>query len=1354
MGDNGQGPVLPGQPQGVKQGPGVSIASDGTISFNPTTASGVVKTNNQGAFNSYTWPNAPESDAFLFNGTSNSLLWVKKGFGLSIEGSTSMSLKPIVPQSATEPVIGTGNNEAAEGSLYWNSENNTLFISINDEWAQVSYGPVDLSSELLTGSYTLYVNPEIGSDEYVTGVYNSEVTPVITNQMTVAGYTPQRPFKTIARAALEVARIQIALGSDSQLFDRFVIKCSSGEHSIDNALGSNSVLPWVNGTTPSAEALRAMNSSSFGGIILPRGVSVIGEDLRKTVIRPTFVPDRTGDIEDDRASILRVTGGAFFFNFTFKDKLGHNQSHHLLECFSFVSDSDLTSYYNKVQTVFDQDAPNQIVAPGETEIVAPAPQGSPEEDTDGVFGSSPYIFNCSVRSSYGLCGIDANGSNVTGFRSIVTAQFTGVSIQKDLTCWQRYNTGPKTWTNTITNYSTYISLDPNNVRMDPLKKSFHIKASNGAFIQEVSVFAIGQGIHHWAKSGGEISITNSNSSFGGCAALAEGYRSEAFPQDTNWNVGSISIATNLTDQTLNVVSIYIGTIDSGVANNATTLVLTEPLLDSPSSPGNPEILNSKNYSLRAGSYLWVENPVGPDWRSPLTASAWNSSQPDEIEITVPLESDSGETPGSGINPDLAGNRVYIRRLVDNRSVDQRRYSLIVTNTDNNVRTPLRDYVIQTVVGPEGGIDSLLPEEDMVLVNKSGPIPIGNDPVVKKVQITVQRSNATNLWGAGKFYRPGDTVRYQNKHYTCLIQNSDTLFDTYKWNQSYVHMPSDYNAYDYFSTLAPSVYFDNDTDGDGYTQNCGYNLSTCWVSDPLIKAQYTSSTDYRGVLQFLLGIGFSLSEAEDILTPTTTANRELNPASNVDMKGYVPDGAASLLSNWPIEFRRPTIIRMFGHSWEWAGFLNYTKALPSYQGDLSVQNQFTYYFTNSLGGRVYATGFNQEGYFVSAAGLTDLATGSVTSVADIGNPFGGVDIPTYYPNLVVDNLTVENNLIIGESCQIQNFPLASETQAGIIEIATNEEVKQFTSNTLAVTPATLIQALGDSVKNVVNLRLSLSSTSAVPSSDQSGSTLYVHPWNGNEIALYEPSGLYPRWYVLKFDTITIPSFSLSSLAANTLYDIYLYNSGTLLTPVLAADFSPWVNDSTPPSRGYKDGIPHKSGEAGKRLVGVIRTTTAGNSTISLGGVVSGSGSSGFPKVYLANLYNLYDARAVYFFGDSWDYPTLSWATPPSSVYPVAPRVSFVQANNTLVTAFLDIYNNPLSSPYECVIYVAPGIDSTTAPPDDAFYGECQLINTTAGSQWARSLTPGLHNIYYLYKQQAISTVINEHPNHGMIVVVKI
>jgi len=56
MGNSSQGVVLTGQVQGVRQGVGVLIAPDGTISFDSATATGVLKTNNPSAYNSYIWP--------------------------------------------------------------------------------------------------------------------------------------------------------------------------------------------------------------------------------------------------------------------------------------------------------------------------------------------------------------------------------------------------------------------------------------------------------------------------------------------------------------------------------------------------------------------------------------------------------------------------------------------------------------------------------------------------------------------------------------------------------------------------------------------------------------------------------------------------------------------------------------------------------------------------------------------------------------------------------------------------------------------------------------------------------------------------------------------------------------------------------------------------------------------------------------------------------------------------------------------------------------------------------------------------------------------------------------------------
>ena len=62
-------------------------------------------------------------------------------------------------------------------------------------------------------------------------------------------------------------------------------------------------------------ALFKMNSI-HGGVIVPRGTSLVGLDLRKTKIRPKFVPNPLNDTVKSSA-IFRVTGASYFGNFPY-----------------------------------------------------------------------------------------------------------------------------------------------------------------------------------------------------------------------------------------------------------------------------------------------------------------------------------------------------------------------------------------------------------------------------------------------------------------------------------------------------------------------------------------------------------------------------------------------------------------------------------------------------------------------------------------------------------------------------------------------------------------------------------------------------------------------------------------------------------------------------------------------------------------------------------------------------------------------------------------------------------------------------------------------------------------------------
>jgi hypothetical protein len=68
-------------------------------------------------------------------------------------------------------------------------------------------------------------------------------------------------------------------------------------------------------------------------------------------------------------------------------------------------------------------------------------------------------------------------------------------------------------------------------RFKPTYENFHIKCSNNSFLQVVSVFAIGFAQHFVAETGGDQSITNSNSNFGAKSLIASGFRKDAFPRD-------------------------------------------------------------------------------------------------------------------------------------------------------------------------------------------------------------------------------------------------------------------------------------------------------------------------------------------------------------------------------------------------------------------------------------------------------------------------------------------------------------------------------------------------------------------------------------------------------------------------------------------------------------------------------------------------------------------------------------------------------------------------------------------------------------------------------------------------------
>jgi len=193
-------------------------------------------------------------------------------------------------------------------------------------------------------------------------------------------------------------------------------------------------------------------------------------------------------------------------------------------------------------------------------------------EADTVTGASPYIFNLSLRSVYGMQGMITDGAKATGFRSMVVAQFTGISLQKDDRAFVKYNKESRLYEgiayqkaigadlsaqSSSTNAATVYHLDSGAIYRKGWEQA-HVTIRNNAVVQIVSVFAIGYNAHFLGQSGADASITNSNSNFGQHALIGDGFRPDAFPRDDQGYVTHITTpqTVDTSDKKIDSVSFY------------------------------------------------------------------------------------------------------------------------------------------------------------------------------------------------------------------------------------------------------------------------------------------------------------------------------------------------------------------------------------------------------------------------------------------------------------------------------------------------------------------------------------------------------------------------------------------------------------------------------------------------------------------------------------------------------------------------------------------------------------------------------------------------------------------------------
>jgi len=678
----------------------------------------------------------------------------------------------------------------------------------------------------------LYVNPN-----------DLDATDAIENQ----GNSLTSPFKTIQRALLESARFSYLRGSDNDLVEKTTILLFPGEYIIDNRpgfaikndagtakavspSGSESLASTTLGLTSESvfdltqtDNILYKFNSVYGGVIVPRGTSIVGLDLRKTKLKPKYVPNPT-DSSVGASSIFRMTGACYFWQFSFfdgdetglvytddSDFSSNNQSkptfsHHKLSCFEYADGvnvptgfaiTDLDMYYSKLSNAFNTETGRNIDQkwPGEPlgfskqrpewEIVgafaadpinistiisgdgstastvitvttssahnltagtpikirgvsvddynvstkvqsitsatqftyllpfvrsnlpaSPSGSGTVTIETDTVSGASPYVFNVSLRSVWGMNGIHADGAKASGFRSVVVAQFTAVSLQKDDRAFVTYNDTSRLYEgislskvtgsalsngSSSTNAATVYHLDSGAIYRSGWETA-HIKASNNAFIQIVSVFAIGFTKQFDARSGSDYSVTNSNSNFGQIALSASGFRHDAFGKDNKGYITSVITpkAINGTEGDIDWVSIDVGLTTSVGISSHLYLYGYDNLEDKP-----PVLIqgyrvgakvDEKIYVVGAGSthsasVYMVDNAISA---TGLTTATGTSSSAKTYSASAPA---SNVFTISGGHELLTGEKVLIRSETGDlpEGIQAHRLYYIIKNSSTEVR---------------------------------------------------------------------------------------------------------------------------------------------------------------------------------------------------------------------------------------------------------------------------------------------------------------------------------------------------------------------------------------------------------------------------------------------------------------------------------------------------------------------------------------------------------------------------------------------------------------------------------------------------------------------------------------------
>jgi len=735
-----------------------------------------------------------------------------------------------------------------------------------------------------------------------------------------------------------------------------------------------------------------------GGVTVPKGVSFVSTDLRKTEIRPLYIAQDDLDYVSS-TTIFKVTGGTYHYGATYKDHLGAQWTHHKVNCLSFANDdwefsstnvntqpAYKANYYRKLGKAFAPLADLDYYTSTSQELQIVGPAGDNDQNrTDTVKGSSPYIYNCSVRSTGGLCGAWIDGSRVTGFKSLVTAQFTQTTIQRFPKAYQKWNGTIKRWED-LNATDNYYSLKPalysdyihgiSEANQEPTDKAIRYKrsrlsngligtdwrhygfyATNNSFVQIVSCFCIGPSEGYVVEDGGDMSITNSNTNFGETAMSAYGIKSVASKPDSDFRLFAIKKPKPLTSSDVISFNTYTVDIDSSIAW----------YLDTVNNPGGDR---NRVYVTELISAIKVD-PFTFRAGTKIHFSIGNSG-------TVVREATLRTEGGATFNNANGKYYFYVdSALTQNIFVEINGTNQISNYTDSTIRgqkiAAYKAEIGSKKLQIKRIVDRRTLDEKAYKLKLSPPSPVSGQPSLPKrtppYGFLVKDASLSNaikgkLWVA------------DSKE----IIGADTTYEVILLGYKKDNTPEPFLIEPY---QISDIDYEPVVDLSGVVTSPDYNSE--------------SSSAYQAILELVNSLQL---DSTNLKTPSL---------QDLDVSAV----------NKTLSFYRPSIIRCSGHTFEYSGYINYSQGLPQFQTvNIPMAARLYKNRKNVGGGLCFYSGLDHEGLNWAGDQAVNLATGKSYNLA-VADAIIDITVPATFDNVQANSLQVGDVQINSSGIILQN-----------------------------------------------------------------------------------------------------------------------------------------------------------------------------------------------------------------------------------------------------------------------------------------------------------------------------------------------